>query len=302
MEVGKLLRATHSGELKIAGIGNGIIPCAVLEDGTRVLTQQGVLMALGRSRTAKGGEGASGDGLPAFLRANNLKPFISKELEESTVPIIFKPLKGGSAFGYRASVLPMICEVFLQARDAGPGVLHKSQQHILTQADILIRGLAHVGILALVDEATGYQEVRDKKALQAILDRYLVKEYAAWAKRFPDEFYQELFRLRGWQWNGMSVKRPSVVGHDTNDLVYSRLAPGVLAALKVLNPKNAKGRRNQKNTQYLTPEFGINELEKHLHAVVALMKGSSTLDQLRRMMTRAFPKFTDQIPLLLDEE
>jgi len=40
--------------------------------------------------------------------------------------------------------------------------------------------------VALVDEATGYQEIRDRLALQAILDRFLRKELAAWAKRFPD--------------------------------------------------------------------------------------------------------------------
>ena len=77
---------------------------------------------------------------------------------------------------------------------------------------MLTRGLAHIGIIALVDEATGYQEVRDKLALQAILDAYLRKELAAWAKRFPDEFYREMFRLKGWQWQGMSVNRPQIVG------------------------------------------------------------------------------------------
>jgi len=49
-----------------------------------------------------------------------------------------------------------------------------------------VRGFARVGIIALVDEATGYQEVRNKLALQAILDAFLRKELAAWAKRFPD--------------------------------------------------------------------------------------------------------------------
>jgi hypothetical protein len=62
-----------------------------------------------------------------------------------------------------------------------------------------MRGLAHVGIIALVDEATGYQDVRDRLALQAILDAYLRKELAAWAKRFPEEFYRQIFRLRDWQ-------------------------------------------------------------------------------------------------------
>src|SRR6202023_2446326 len=108
------------------------------------------------------------------------------------------------AFGYNATLLPMICEVFLAARDT-PDVLHTSQQHIAKRADIVMRGLARVGITALVDEATGYQVVRDRLALQQILDKYLLKEYAKWAKRFPDEFYEEIFKLRNWQWKGMSI-------------------------------------------------------------------------------------------------
>lgn len=86
------------------------IPCYVLSDGVRVLTQEGFLSALGRSKKAKGGTGASTlvDNLPAFLSANNLKPLITKELFESTAPIEFKLPTGGKAFGFRAETLPSI--------------------------------------------------------------------------------------------------------------------------------------------------------------------------------------------------
>ena len=75
------------------------------------------------------------------------------------------------------------------------------------QCEILAPALARVGIIALIDEATGYQEIRDRQALQQILDKYLLKEYAAWAKRFPDEFYKQIFKLRGWEWRGKLEKR-----------------------------------------------------------------------------------------------
>ena len=83
--------AVAEGELIIA---DKTIACAVLENGKRVLTQQGVLLALGRAWAAKGGEGASVDEGPAFLRATNLKPFVSNELELSTKAIIYKPKLG----------------------------------------------------------------------------------------------------------------------------------------------------------------------------------------------------------------
>ena len=51
-----------------------------------------------------------------------------------------------------------------------------------------MRGFAQVGIAALVDEATGYQEVRDRKALQAILDAFLVKNLRHGPSDSPTNF------------------------------------------------------------------------------------------------------------------
>src|SRR5207249_980288 len=168
----------------------------------------------GRARQAKGRAYYDSDvNLPAFLTAKNLKPHIDEELYVTSSQVEFKPLRGSKAFGYPAELLPKVCDVFLKARDAGD--LVPGQGHIARQADVLMRALAHVGIAALVDEATGYQEVRDRLALQKILEAYIAKELAAWAKRFPDDFYKELFRLRGWQWHGVSVKRPILVGKLT---------------------------------------------------------------------------------------
>lgn len=153
----KILKATHTGKIHI---GNNIIPCAVLEDGTRVLTQQGFLKAIGRSGQPAKGRGSQLEKIAPFIAPKNLKPFISKELEYSTFPVRFKPIKGARAFGYKAELLPKVCEVYLNARDAG--ALPKYQLNFAKACDILIRGLAHTGIIALVDEATGYQYIRDK--------------------------------------------------------------------------------------------------------------------------------------------
>jgi len=164
-----------------------------------------------------------------------------------------------------------------------------------------MRGLAHVGIAALIDEVTGYQPIRDHLALQAILDKFLLKEFATWAKRFPDEFYQEMFRLKGWQWRGMKVNRPSVVGHYTNDLVYQRLAPGILSKLRELNPKDEKGNRKVRFQQFLTDDIGVPALQQHLFATMGFMRASTTWDQLYRMMQRAFPKLNHTMLLPFPE-
>jgi hypothetical protein len=297
-EKSRFPKATHEGTLHIGPLE---IRAAVLETGQRVLTQSDVMRALGRARQAKGRQYYDADvNLPAYLTAKNLKPFISKELEVTSSQIEFKPLKGHRAFGYPAELLPKVCDVFWDAEKAG--VLTPQQQHIAERAKLLTRGLAHVGIIALVDEATGYQEIRDKKALQEILDKYLLKEFAAWAKRFPDEFYKQMFRLRGWQWRGMRVNRPSVVGKYTNDLIYQRLAPGVLEELQKRNPKDEKGHREGKHHQLLTPDLGIPALQNHLFATTKFMEASTSWDQFYRSMQRAFPKLNSNMILNFPED
>lgn len=289
--------ATHEGIIKIGDIE---IACAVLNTGERLITQSGFMRALGRARQAKGRQYYKGDiNLPAFLTAQNLKPFIPKDLEVASSQIEFRPLKGMRAFGYADSLLPEVCDVFVKADRAGK--LAPNQQHIADQAHVILKGLARTGIAGLIDEATGYQEVRDKHALQALLDTYLRKELAAWAKKFPDEFYEHIFRLRGWQWKGRGKNPPQVVASYTKDIVYARLAPQILEQLERKNPIEG-GRRKSKHHQWLTEDVGNPALAQHLHAVITLMRVSKTWGQFKLMLDQAHPKRGDtlQLPLMTE--
>ena len=281
-------KAEHEGVLKI---GELEIPCAVLDDGRRVLSQRGVNRALGRKH---GGESfrrrnSPGGELPVFLGPENLKQFISDDLAAVVSrPILYR--HGGTiAHGVEASLLPQICDVWLKARDAG--VLRTSQMSAAQQADILIRGLAHVGIIALVDEATGYQFVRARNALEEILEKFIATEFRKWAKTFPDDFYREMFRLRGWEFKEDTVKRTQLIGKFTLDLVYDRLAPGVRERLEEVNPKNEKGHRKHKLFQRLTEDIGDPSLRAHLASVITLMRVSDDWPNFMRMMNRALPRF-----------
>src|SRR6516164_2504264 len=213
----RLPKAVYTGELKI---GDLIIPCAVLEDGTRVITQRGMFVALGMNKNPSKGQTAI-ENRPGFLSADNLTPYISEDLNRSWTPIPFRlpkgsgGYKGNIAFGYKAEILPLVCHTYLDAKEAG--VLHKNQYHIAEVCKIVQRGFAIVGITALIDEATGYQEVRDRLALQEILRKYISGALYEWTKTFPLEFYKEIFRLKKWEWK--DGKMPGVVGKYTNDLV-----------------------------------------------------------------------------------
>lgn len=283
---GPLARETHSGTLHIGDID---IPCSVLDTGERVFSVVALHRAMGSRQ--KAGARSAVDGtfkLPPFLSSAAIKPFLSNDLVVPLLsPIPFRPKqRGRAAFGYKAELLPQICEVILDADQAGA---MRADSAVVQRAHILIRGFARVGIIALVDEATGYQEVRDRLALQAILDKFLAKELAAWAKRFPDEFYQQMFRLKGWQ-DLSGVQRPGIVGKYTNDLVYERLAPALLEKLQQLNPKDERGHRKARHHQWLTEDIGHPALAQHLHAVVGFMRAADSWEQFIRLMNRAYPK------------
>lgn len=291
----------------IITIGELEIDCAVLEDGTRLLSERAITKAFGGKRGGshwRRKKAGMESNLPVYISASNIRPFISNELEKSLgTPIRYSHGKGGViGNGIEATMLPKICSVFLAMRDAG--MVLPSQAHIVHQADMLMRGLAEIGIIALIDEATGYQEVRDRFALQKILDKYLTEEKAKWAKTFPDDFYKKMFKLRGWNFNPLSVKRPGVIGHYTNDIVYQRLAPGILKKLRELNPKTEKGSRKGKHFQHFTDDYGLPELKEHLTKIMFLMDAAGDdWDLFKSLLNKAAPKQGDTLELdLRDRE
>lgn len=300
-EIAKLPKATHGSSDKPLIIGGAALVCYVLENGTRLITQEGFLSVLGRAKKAKGGHGASSDSMvdkvPSFLAANNIKPFISKELQESTIPIIFRTPTGVKAFGYRADILPKVCNVYLMARDAK--VILSSQAHIVMAADLLMRGLAEVGIIALVDEATGYQKDRAKDALAKILESFVAKELQPYMRTFPADYYEQLFRLRGLPYPPeVASFRPQYFGKLTNDIVYKRIAPGLLAELK---KKNEKDEKKGKLHQRLTLDVGYQKLRDHISGVVMAMKLSTDYPDFIEKMNKFYPRFGDTLILDLEE-
>jgi len=274
----------YKGNLKIGDI---TIPCAV-KNGVRIISQKST------NATLKRPEGGGSRNLPRIIDIKALEPYISDELLGQVTSLIEAP----GIKGFDAKVLPGVCEVWLKARDAG--VLTERQLNTAKQAEILMRGLANIGITALIDEATGYQEIRDKQALQKILDKYLTDEWAKWTKRFPDEFYKELFRLRNLNYPTPLGRKPQYIGKIINDIVYSRLAPGVLEELKSKNPSNDKGIRKRKHHQYLTKDFGHPKLKEYLSQIIFLMKTCSTYREFHNRLARAVPQHNETMSLPIE--
>ncbi|GEO43491.1 hypothetical protein SAE02_76390 [Skermanella aerolata] len=268
-------------------IGDIEIPCYVLDDERRVLTVAGMSRGMAM---AQGGSMVRGlNRFELFISRDRIKPFVSASLAERIhSPIIFLTTSGGKAYGYEAEVLVELCEAVLAAREAR--VLQKQQEGIAHRCELLVRGLARVGIVALVDEVTGYQQVRARDALHKILEAYIAPELLPWTKRFPNEFYVELYRLLNWSINPLAAGKPGYVGTLTNSLVYDKLPPGVVDELRLQNPVNPDTkRRRYKHHQFLSEDIGNPHLEKHISQVIALMRASDDWHMFKRLFRRAFP-------------
>lgn len=272
MDKQKILKATHEGKLNIGGV---TLDVAVLEDGTRIITQAAVFKAL--DRPSRGN--ARVIGIPVFMDAKNLQPFISDELRAVINRIEYKNLNGKIQQGYNANILPLVSDLYLIAREKGVITL-PSQLATAQKAEILVRALSKVGMTALVDEATGYQYDREQDELQKILKKYISEELLPWQKKFPDIFYQELFRLNGWDFtvNGIK-KRPSCIGKWTNTIIYEQLPQDVLKTLKEKTPKSQKGNRLHRFHQLLTEDIGDPHLTAQINQVLALFRVSDSMQE-----------------------
>lgn len=300
----KYPRETHTGIL----FENDLkIPCGNLDNGMRVLSYRGIGRAFGSRKTGTDQTGTGAPQLPPFLAAKNLTPFISADLAvRLTAPVLYlhKHIIGGEggrgsvAYGYDATLLPEICTVILRAQQQG--LLRSNQQHLVVAASALLTGLAKTGIIALVDEATGYQADRAKDELQRILQAYVVEEMRPWIAMFPNDFFRQIYRLQGWTYKEGCAKRPGYIGTLINEWVYGRLPPPVLPELRRRNP-SVDGRRKHKHHQFLTEETGIPHLDKQIAVVTALLRGSRDIDMFNEMLKRALPKPGDQYGFQFDQ-
>lgn len=301
MEENKILVAKYGSDKTPLRLGNLEIPCYVLDNGVRVFSGRGIQKAIGYD--SKSGQWMNSfckmDGVSSYLCAGDNS--ISERLSK---PIKFKRNNAGgsqsTANGYEVTILVDICSAIIDANRAGVF----NNDVIVQNADIIIRSVAKVGIIALVDEATGYQYERENDELQKILKAYISEELLPWQKRFPDIFYKELFRLNGWDYtvNGIK-KRPGIIGKWTNTFVYEELPSGVLEELKKKTPKSESGNRTNRYHQLLTTDIGEPNLEKQINKVITLFQVSDNMKQFcenfRKMKMRQIGQ--SELPFEFDE-
>jgi P63C domain len=292
-----LPKATHQGQMEIGGL---VLDCYVLEDGRRVFHKRGMARALGLK--SEGGN--------AFMKTMQRKGLGSAMsaalLEKINNPINFKPLVQDLAHGYEADVLADLAKAIVAADDEVK--LTAAQKGLVAQAKILLNAFAKVGVVALIDEATGYQQIRDPKALRLLVQQYVEQEKREWEKQFPDAYYDALNRLYGSKrltrtGSGAVIQnRPQHFAVFTRNYVYHPLENGaVLEELDRINPKiEGKSNRRARFHQHLTQGYGIEKLKRQVQEVLTLMAVSDTVSQFKKLFAKRFPDEGQQGELLDD--
>lgn len=268
-------RATHSGTWKI---GNGLeIECYVMDNKERVFSLRGAAKSMGLA-------GGGGIALKRNLNSAFLSPYLSDELKDwiykaNTNSLPQYLTKNGTAFQpIKSSIFVDLCKAYIDAKQ--DGVLKiESQIAVADRMYAIMTAFAKTGLDAIIDEVTGYQYDREQDELQRLLSKYVSEELMPWTKRFPDEFYKQMFRLKGWTYTG--TNRPQYVGKLTNQYIYDQLPEGVLEELKQKTPKN------KKLHQSLTGNVGIPHLDGQLQKTIGLMQASDTWEEFDALFEKA---------------
>ena len=205
-----------------------------------------------------------------------ISPYLSDGLKEwlssanrNELPI-YLTTRGVQFQPFEASLFVDLCKAYVDAMH--DGVLKTEvQKRTAERMYIIMTAFAKVGLIAVIDEVTGYQDERDRNELQLILEKYVSQELLPWAKRFPDEFYKQMFRLKGWEYRGKA--KPSYAGKLTNEYIY--------------NPKNKNGNRSTRFHQFLTEDTGLPTLDHQLQQTIALMKASDTWEEFDKLFRKA---------------
>lgn len=285
-------KATHSGILLIGGKE---IACDVLEDGRRVLRHKTFSKAMGRGTPgSEDMKRALELKTPIFISANNLTPYLEPIISERGQQIFYKSKDGRKIIGYDARILPEACKVYVKALN--DGVLQKQQIPIAKICQAMIYGLASVGIISLVDDATSYVEQRRRDELQELFEKYVQEEMRPWTRKFPNEFFKQIYRLYNWNYDKINKnKHPQCIGNIINRYIYDRLPLGIKEELQRKNPIGEKGFRKHRHHQFLTEDIGEENLKKQIMQTLTLMRVADDFDDFERLFEKISPIEVEEI-------
>jgi P63C domain len=266
-------------------IGNVELPVYVIDDGRRVISRTGATgVLIGRQGGGK---------LESYIAVGALRKYIPSDLPGQMIAFSMPGVVNKTVRGISAETFLEICRAYVKALDENAS-LTDHQRSVAIKASMFLASCAKVGLIALIDEATGYQYERTEDALQPKLRLYLSEEMRKWEKTFPDEIWVEFGRLTNWK--GSITKRPKYWGKLVMELVYEYLDPDVAKWLKENAPKPQGG---QNYHRWLSGQYGLRKLVEHIWKLVGIAKTCHTILELKDKMAEIYGKVPVQYTLYL---
>lgn len=275
-------KATHYGIWILNKDKDIKIECYVMDTKERVLSLRGAARTIGLV-------GNGSQALARNLNAQWIAPYLSDGLKDwlekanrNELPI-YTGIRG-KFMPFEASLFVDLCKAYVDAMH-DHALQTEKQEQTARRLYAIMTAFAKTGLIAVIDEVTGYQADRDRDEMQKVLEKYISAELLPWAKRFPDEFYKQMFRLKGWEYKG-KAKTP-YAGKLTNKYIYEYLPKGVLEELQKETPKSDTGNRKNRFHQHLSEETGLPNLDKQLQQTIALMKASDSWEEFDHLFKKA---------------
>jgi hypothetical protein len=273
--------AKFYGQLEIGGYK---VDVYVLDTGERVLSMRGAVKAM---------TGQDAGNLVEYLSIQGLKNFINKDLVLVETKDFFIPGTQFRGRGITAEQFEAILTAYVKALNAGTLTTDRQRAIAITCA-ILSTAFLRVGIIAQIDEATGYQYVRAEDALQIKLRAFIADELREWEKTFPDELWEQFGRLTNWR--GSLHRRPKWWGHLVMELIYEALDPDIARYLRENKPKPYHGSHYHR---WLTADIGLKALIPHIYEVIGIAITCRDMKELREKVAEHYGREPVQLTMYL---
>lgn len=273
-------KVSHYGEAHFGA--NGVVECAVLEDGRRGYVMSSLRQAVGVKKNipVPRFEGFLAEIAPNALSGNEKRvPRI-----EVTMP------HGGVGIWTESGILTKIASGVIHS--ALKGELAPRRRGMIEPCMAIMEALANVGEVGLIDEATGYQYHREPDALQDLFARLISNTAADWQRRFHPAYYSALCRLFGFAYEGRHRPLPPIIGKITEQQVYLTVFPKEIVA------EIRARKQSEKLHQWLTAGEGLRMLEKQRDAVTTLAASSVDYRDFEARCAQAFHKPGQQLSMI----
>nr|WP_286674417.1 P63C domain-containing protein [Clostridium sp. VAP52] len=265
------------------------LPCYVLDDGQRVFRLSNLTKSLRDKEHGKFGNYLASSNIIKYL-PERLRPLTDENHDRTPQGVIEFEFNEKIEKGYNSEDFMDVCSAFVTA-NLNNEKLSEAQQEIVKNANKFVLSTAKIGIVALIDEATGYQNVRHSKELQLKMKYFLVEDDNAreWEKIFPDDLWFEFGRLTNWK--GSLKKRPKYWGKLVKELIYNLLDKDIAEYLYKNKPPRYNG--HIKYHQWLNEGYGTKELTQHIWQIIGMAKTCENMKELKQLTSQKFNKDID---------